>query len=415
MRQGSLLLISILLAHSGLSTNLIGVYEVLVYVGTLFSFFWVTGFLQASVSFYGQLDGASRGSFYFQLLLLFLFLSTLLSWFLLCNGWGLLPFFTGVDAVPYLSTYAGYLLFSLPTYCLEYYLLVRMHGLWLWRWGAFSSATQVLSVMLPLWLGGGLLESFQWLTAWGFFRLVLTIAALYPFGEHPFTPRLLVRFLRYALPVVGSVLLGGMVLMFDNWLVGRWYQDPAVFAVYRYGARELPFTMAIISALGISLMPLIRENRAAGLEALRLRIRRLSHWLFPLTMTLMVVSKPMFVWLFTAQFAESAGLFNIYLLTTASRLWLTNSVVMSLGSNRILLMASLCELLVKAITGLLFIWAWGLTGLAWSAVLSYWVEKGILAVYLRRRHGIELDSWLDLRWFTGYTVGMLVVWSLACA
>jgi Na+-driven multidrug efflux pump len=90
-------------------------------------------------------------------------------------------------------------------------------------------------------------------------------------------------------------------------------------------------------------------------------------------------------------------------------------VVMSLGSNRILLMASLCEILVKAITGLLFIWAWGLTGLAWSAVLSYWVEKGILAVYLRRRHGIELDSWLDLRWFTGYTVGMLVVWSLACA
>jgi len=43
MRQGAVLLGSVLLAKSGLATSDIGVYELLLYIGTILTFFWVNG------------------------------------------------------------------------------------------------------------------------------------------------------------------------------------------------------------------------------------------------------------------------------------------------------------------------------------------------------------------------------------
>ena len=51
LRQGSLMLISILLAKSGLTTNDIGVYETLLFIGTTLSYFWLNALIQSALSF----------------------------------------------------------------------------------------------------------------------------------------------------------------------------------------------------------------------------------------------------------------------------------------------------------------------------------------------------------------------------
>ncbi|HNG90674.1 MAG TPA: hypothetical protein PK858_10735, partial [Saprospiraceae bacterium] len=49
LRLGALVLTSVVLAKSGISTEEIGRYEMLMYVGTVLTLFWVIGLLQAIV------------------------------------------------------------------------------------------------------------------------------------------------------------------------------------------------------------------------------------------------------------------------------------------------------------------------------------------------------------------------------
>ena len=47
LRQASLVLTSILLAKSGLTTDSIGVYETLLFIGTTLSYFWINALIQS--------------------------------------------------------------------------------------------------------------------------------------------------------------------------------------------------------------------------------------------------------------------------------------------------------------------------------------------------------------------------------
>jgi len=54
--------------------------------------------------------------------------------------------------------------------------------------------------------------------------------------------------------------------------------------------------------------------------------------------------------------------------------------------------------------GFWFIQWWGLSGLAWSVVLSFWVEELGLMYLLERKHGVRTADWLAWKWYLGYVV-----------
>ncbi|MBP6826421.1 MAG: hypothetical protein KA165_07670, partial [Saprospiraceae bacterium] len=60
MRMGAVILTSILLAKSGLDTAGIGNYEMLLYIGTTLTFFWVNGLLQGMPPVYVRLKEDDR-------------------------------------------------------------------------------------------------------------------------------------------------------------------------------------------------------------------------------------------------------------------------------------------------------------------------------------------------------------------
>jgi O-antigen/teichoic acid export membrane protein len=136
------------------------------------------------------------------------------------------------------------------------------------------------------------------------------------------------------------------------------------------------------------------------------------HLLFPLAMALMILSPTLFPVVFNPDFAASAPVFNVYLLVTASRILLPASLVLAMGQPRVIYYVGLLELAVKIITGFVFIHFWGLPGVAWSVVVSYWIEKIGLIWYLETKQHIKTKNWLDLRTFTLYSVLLLVVWLL---
>jgi O-antigen/teichoic acid export membrane protein len=408
MRQGAVLLISILLAKSSLSTAEIGAYEMLLYIGTITSFFWVNGLLQAMPPVYGKLPETDRQDFFYNNFLVFSALAAILFLILFIGKPLMLPLLTGFPTLPNYDLFCLYLLLNLPAFPVEYVYLLRKRAWSIVWWGVFSFGAQILIVAAPLWLGYGIRASFWGLVVLGGARWLWTAGLIHRVGRYVLRPDLIREYLRFASPLVLNVVIGNFILLFDNWLVGWWYRDEAVFAVFRYGAREFPLAQAMATALGVAIIPRLSEAFDPGLEDLRNMSRKLFHLLFPLTIVLLFLTKPLFPLVFNPDFAASAPLFNIYLLMVASRVLLPNSIVLAKGEPRIIFWVGLTELATKIILGFVFIHFWGLAGVAWSAVLSFWVEKILLIIYLQKRHHLAIKQWLDLKWYGLYCILLLV-------
>lgn len=410
LRQGAVLLTSVLLAKSGLSTAEIGAYEMLLYLGTVATFFWVNGLLQAMPPVYGKLPEPERPAFFFNNFLVFSALAILVFLALFFGRAWALPALTGFPDLPNYELFCWYLLLSLPAFPVEYVYLLRKKAWQIVGWGVFSFGAQLLVVALPLWLGYGIRASFWGLVALGGVRWLWTAGLIIRVGRAVWRPDLIRQYLAFAGPLMLNVVIGNLILLFDSWLVGWWYRDEAVFAVFRYGAREFPLVQALAGALGVAIIPRLIEDFPAGLADLRAMSRKLFHLLFPSAILLLFVAKPLFPVVFNPDFAAAAPLFNIYLLMTASRLLLPNSIVLAKSEPRVILWIGLTEFAAKVVFGVLGIHFGGLVGLAWSAVLAFWVEKILLIIYLKKQHGLALRDWLDARLFGAYGLLLLAAY-----
>jgi O-antigen/teichoic acid export membrane protein len=161
------------------------------------------------------------------------------------------------------------------------------------------------------------------------------------------------------------------------------------------------------------MIPLLMHAPKEGLSELKTRTRRLMHFLFPVTIVLLFVTRPLFPVVFNPEFKESAALFNIYLLLTASRVLLPNAIVLARGFPAAILQVGVVELILKIVLGFAFIYTFGLHGLAWSVVLAFWMEKGALIWFLEKKQGLRTSEWLDVRWYVIYTMALLAAFLLS--
>ncbi|HNM25016.1 MAG TPA: hypothetical protein PKL15_06280, partial [Saprospiraceae bacterium] len=156
MRVGSVVLTSILLAKSRLSLAEIGVYETLLYLGTVAAFFWVNGLLQGLTPVYSRLDESARKRFVFNSFLVFCGIAALLFLVLVLGKPIALPALTGRPDVAYFPLFCAYLLFNLPSLPVEYYYLLRNKpGQIVW-WGAATFSLHIAALFVPVQLGWGL-------------------------------------------------------------------------------------------------------------------------------------------------------------------------------------------------------------------------------------------------------------------
>jgi O-antigen/teichoic acid export membrane protein len=399
MRLGSAVLTGVLLAKSGLGTAEIGAWEMLLYTGTTLTFFWVNGLLQGIAPVFAQQEGVERKVFIFNNFLVFCALALLLFILLIAGERWLTPALTGLPQVPHFNLFAVYLLFNLPAFPVEYYYLLHEKPRSIVGWGVVSFGLHLAAIFFPIHAGFGLEGGLSALIGWSILRFLWATGLALRYGIPRLNRRMIAAYLVFCAPLMLSNVVSNLMLLYDNWLVGRYYADAAVFAVYRYGAREFPLATALVIALGASMVPLLAASPAEGMAALKIRSRRLMHGLFPLTIVLLCFSGQIFPLVFNADFKESAVLFNIYLLTLASRVLLPASIVLAKGDSRAIFRISLFELGVKFVLGWVFIHHGGLNGLAWSVVVSFWVEKIGLIWVLENKYHIRTTEWLDWKWY----------------
>lgn len=412
-RQIGSILIAILIAKSTLNLNDIGQYEQLLFLGYILTFFWLQGLLQGFVASYPSTKEADKRHLEQMaagLLMLIGLALGLLSWILAS------PFselFTGGVVQPSLwQLFAFFLIPTQVTSLVEHVYLLREDKRSLLVWTVFTSLGMILALILPVWWFGTLHAGIWGLIIYAILRLIWMAALIRPRFALLKSIHVLGEWGRLSIPLIGYAIAGGATVIVDGWIINHHYHDAQVFAIFRYGARELPFSMALASGVGTAAIALLVSNWSTGLRDLKARIVRLCHLMFPVTLLLMVSSNWWFIKLFSPDFAASAQIFNIYLMILISRVILTSPLMTARRHTTAMLTIGVLELLVNIVLSLIFVQYWGISGVAWATVIAYTFEKLAQMVFIRRVYKLSPSSYLPTGLILGYSILMILAFVL---
>ena len=162
LRQGSFILLSILLVKSGLSTDNIGVFETLMFISTTVSFFWLNALLQGILTQLAPLNDIEKQALKFNIFLITNILSITIFFILMIFKKPFLLFFTTQPELPHFEIFCIYILLNLPPYILESFWIVENRPLSILAYSALSHILLPLSIMLPIWMS----YSFE-VSVWG--------------------------------------------------------------------------------------------------------------------------------------------------------------------------------------------------------------------------------------------------------
>lgn len=403
-----------MLAKSPLGTSGIGAYEMLLYIGFTLTAFWIAGLMQGFLSLYPQMEAHRRPAFLFNAYLLMLALSVLV----FAIMWGarqpLLTALAGQAGLPAYELFILYLCLNAPTYLVEHIYLLQHRPKAIFRFGLWAFSLQLVAVLVPVFLGYGLHGAFLALIALAAGKHLWLLFLLRKWGALVWAPALVKQWVVLSFPLALYALMGVFHQSFDNWLVNfRYGGDEHLFAIFRYGARELPFALALANAFGTAMLPEVASGLEAALPAIREKSLKLFHLLFPLSIAMALSSRWLFPLVFRHDFLDSALLFNIFLLVTISRLVFSRPILVGLNANNLVFYISLVEMAFHLALGFILAHYLGLVGIAIATVAAHSLEKVLLCWALYRRFGVRVGQYTDMRWFLGYSLGLLAAFVLS--
>lgn len=123
-----------------------------------------------------------------------------------------------------------------------------------------------------------------------------------------------------------------------------------------------------------------------------------SHWLYPK--------------IFNPDFSESAVIFNIYLLLIISRLVFPHTLLIGMKKTKIVMYASVAELILNVFLSIIFIRIWGIVGVAFATVIAFAFQKTIWLTYNKTALGISPKDYIPLKTLSIYSFITLVVFFL---
>lgn len=387
-RKGALLLLGIALTKMNWALSEIGIWEGLLFSSTLLASFALEALFKVYLSQTGD-EKSARNSFKW------LFKSCLLYVLAVNVIWAL-----GKPVLEFLllppiewSWLAPFLLFNfvwLPTLALPIYFLSCKNSKGL----ILLAAYYLLGFPLAFVVSDAFFQlpehAILGLIIWAFPLFGLALRLFFSLPPNQMAGKGVMK--RWLSLSFYGVLASGAI-MFDSWLVQWWFPDPSVFAIFRYGAREFPLVSTLAVALSSAMIPTLLADRELGLSQLRTRTRRIAVFLYPISLILIVVAEPLFIWVFSEEFAPAAPIFSAYLLLIMSQLILTNAIILARHRDSWLSRAALFELALNVIFSFLFVKYWGLQGIAWATVIAFLAEKILLAYWLRKYERISIWSY----------------------
>ena len=412
-RFGFLVLVRILFSKAGLLPEEIGQIEYFLFLGGALTFFWVSGLIQSLLPLnknsktFGKSTGKKSPELFNSFLVLSLF--SFLGGILLC-AWHVSGLRGGVDYLPLILLFV---VFSGPSFLVEYiYLMNNLPGKIL-AYALTMNVVQILLVAMPVYYH----LPVEYIL-WGFvlsagIRFIWLLSQLFKYAEFRFSVEYIKEHLYLGSPLIVSALLGGSAQYLDGFLIKLKFDD-SQFAIFSYGAKELPIAYLMANALSNSMVSLFGgESELKNILAtIKEKSARLMHVLFPVSIVFLFSSHYIFPRIFNPDFSDSAIIFNIYLLLLVSRVVFPQTVLIGLKETSLIMKVSMIELFVNVVLSVLFIFNFGIAGVAYATVVAYYSEKLMLAFLLKKKYKLSVSSYCKSRLLLYYSLGLIVAFLL---
>ena len=216
-------------------------------------------------------------------------------------------------------------------------------------------------------------------------------------------------------PLILTSLISGSAQYTDGVIISAVYRDPAMFAWFRYGAKEFPLVLMLANGLSNAMLPEFstRARMKESMAKIRVKSKRLMHILFPMAMIIMIFSRWIYPRMFNNEFQKSADIFLIYSLLIIPRLIFPQTVIVGRKKTHITLFAAILELALNIPLSLLMIkWGYGLVGVALSTFIVYFVGKILLVAYLWIKMNIKPGEYIPVKVYAFYTFLLSVIFIL---
>jgi O-antigen/teichoic acid export membrane protein len=216
-------------------------------------------------------------------------------------------------------------------------------------------------------------------------------------------------------PLILTSLISGSAQYTDGVIVSAVYRDPAMFAWFRYGAKEFPLVLMLANGLSNAMLPEFstRERMRESLAKIRVKSKRLMHILFPVVMVVMLGAQWIYPRMFNSDFSKSADIFLIYSLLIVPRLVFPQTIIVGRKKTHISLISAILELAFNIPLSLLMIkWGYGLVGVALSTFIVYVIGKIFLISYLWIKMKIKPSEYIPVRLYLSYSVIIAILFIL---
>jgi O-antigen/teichoic acid export membrane protein len=419
LRYGSFFLISILLAkiaffkfNPGFGTaNIISRYELLMVVSSSLTFFWVSSICNTLVPFFYASNDDKQKRILFNAFALMVAFSILAAIATLCIG-----YFFYRDDFYLFQMFSLVVFLNTPTFIVDYIFYLKGKYKSLILWGIITFSVHLLMLCLPLYFKQTLNLAVNLLVILALLKFNYTIILLLKYSTISINTRLIQEFMIKVMPFMFSILLGGSMEYINSYIV-KYNFTEIDFAVFRYGAKELPIFLIMANSLSniysgeianLNKEGLLKE----GLTKLKNSSRKLMYWLFPLAIVLLFTSKYMYIGLYNSDLVEGYKIFNISLLLIVSRLIFPQTVLTGLIKTRAFYLVSTNVLIVNVIMAIWLVQLFGITGIAYATVISFLVEKIQLVIYCKME-GIRFKEYTPVVEYYLFSALLLVAFVLS--
>ncbi|HUV00498.1 MAG TPA: oligosaccharide flippase family protein [Bacteroidales bacterium] len=413
MRFTVFLIISIVFTKSHLTRADIGSWEMFLFIAGLVTFFWVTGIIQSLLPLYHRNktyrklgdNGTTKSPEIFNAFLLLCFFSLL--FFIM--GHSIKNYFSVFNMsgnVPYINFLLLYILLSSPVCLIEYIYLLNNRSYRIFQYGVYTFSLQLILVITPILFDKDIIWSIYGLLGVAVVRWVWLIILLRRYTEMKISYEFMKEHLYMGTPLILTSLISGSAQYIDGVIVSAVYRDPAMFAWFRYGAKEFPLVLMLASGLSNAMLPEFstRSRMKESLAKIKVKSKKLMHICFPATMLIMLFARWIFPRMFTPEFQKSADIFLIYALLVIPRLLFPQTVIIGRKKTHISLFAALLELAFNIPLSLLMIkWGYGLVGVALSTFIVYTIGKIYLSGYLWVKMKIRPTDYIPVKLFIFYS------------
>jgi len=414
-------IISVFLTKSHLTSYEIGQFEGFMFIAGLMTFFWVTGILQSLLPLYNRNktyrrlgeNGPDKSPEIFNAFLLLCFFSLLI--FILGHSFkSYFSVFHNRGNVPFINLLLLYILLSSPVCLIEYIYLLNNRSYRIFQYGMYTFLAQLFLIITPLWFGKDIIWALYGLIVITLARWVWLIVLLRRYTEMKVSVDFMKEHLYLGTPLIITTLISGSAQYIDGFIVSTVFRDPAMFAWFRYGAKEFPLVLMLANGLSSAMLAefATREKMKESLEKIREKSKKLMHLLFPATALIMLIARWGYPIVFREEFHKSSSIFLVYSLMIIPRLIFPQTILIGRKKTQITLIAALLELAVNIPLSLLLIrLEYGLVGVAVASFAAYIVNNLFLVTYLWVKMNIKPAEYIPVKIFAIYSlmIGILYI------